>query len=435
MRPKPLDTHECYSENNMITDIRRPIGRFFTTCATFVIIGIAQSVHAKASSVSDSLVDSMRADLEKGMGAAISEGLITGGSAIVVTGDRILIREGFGIADRDKNIPFSADSAVTLASVTKPVVATAAARAVSLGLISFDDQIDTYLPAFTAVSASKGGAPLKAPTIRQLLSHTGGVLGNQHRDAWLREIGRRTNSQDETPPHKVNAGVVQALADEGYAYAPGTEFRYSGLGFNIVALILQQVTRTDDYETALDQLLYKPLGTETLSFRPSATVIAKMPTRYDLRTGALQPVPAIRPRERFGYLNAGANLVGTPDDLAKVVQLHLNKGQHDSEELVGHEVLEQMYVRQPAALDRGMGLRVGMLRDDGTGAYLRHGGASGTQIWLDRDTGIGGAILTQTPARQTQGLALRLQIDVINIAREALGFALVGAEDPSEARN
>lgn len=419
----------------MITNRRSRVGGFFMTCATIGTVSIVQPVHSKASSVPDNLVDDIRASLEAGMSTAISKGLTAGGSVILVTGNRVLLREGYGVSDLDKRTPFSADSAVTLASVTKPIVATAAARAVSLGLISFNDHVDAYLPVFGSVPSSNGGSPLPAPTIRQLLSHTGGILGNQDRDAWLQGVAGRAQSRSQAQSHEVNAAVVEALADDGYAYDPGTEFRYSGLGFNIVALILQQATRTDDFEAALRQLLFEPLGTETLTFRPDPSLIASMPIRYDRRTGALQPVPPIRPRQGYGYLNAGGNLVGAPDDLAKVVQLHLNKGRHGTEELIAPEVLKQMYVRQPSALDRGLGFRVGMLMDDGTGAYLRHGGASGTQLWFDRETGIGGAILTQTPARQTQGLALRLQIEVINVAREAMGFELVNAEDPNEAQN
>jgi CubicO group peptidase (beta-lactamase class C family) len=422
-------------ENIVIRDPRRRINRWLKTCAALAMISTTQPTHSSANDVPDSLVNEMRTCLEAGMSAAIAEGLTTGGSAILATGDRILIRDGYGVSDLEKGTPFSPHSAVTLASVTKPIVATATARAVSLGLISFDDHVDTYLPEFGAVPTSNGGSPLPAPTIRQLLSHTGGILGNQHRDAWLQGVAGRAQSQGQAQPHEVNAAVVQALAADGYAYPPGTEFRYSGLGFNVVALILQQVTETDDYETALRQLLFEPLGTETLTFRPDDALIASMPTRYDLRTGMLQPVPPIRPRQGYGYLNAGANLVGAPDDLAKVVQLHLNNGHHGGKELIASQVLQQMYVRQPAALDRGIGFRVGMLMKDGTGAYLRHGGASGTQLWFDRETGIGGAILTQTPARQTQGLALRLQIEVINVARKAMGLDLVNAEDPNEAEN
>lgn len=422
----------------MNVTLRRHFGGFLIACL-IACAGVLLAAFARPTAASAELpaglIDELRATLAAGMAEAMEEGLISGGSAIVVTVDQVLLREGYGMAELATGEAFSPDSAVVLASVTKPIVATATARAVSLGLVSFEDRIDSYLPAFAAVPLSTGGDPLPAPTIAQLLSHTGGMLGNEGRDAWLQALGERTQAEGETPPEEVNAAVVAALAEDGYSYAPGTEFRYSGLGFNIVALILQQVTKTDDYETAMDVLLFDPLGRDTLTFRPDAPLVARMPMRYNIRPGGLRPAGRINPRPRFGYVNAGGSLVGTPDDLAAIVRLHLNRGKLDGESFIDESVLEAMYVAQPNARDRGIGFRVGAVGEDGTGAYMRHGGASGTQLWFDLDTGIGGAILTQTPARQTRGLALRLQIDLLNLARQAMGFEPVESADASEAAN
>jgi len=384
--------------------------------------------------VPDALVDELHTTLATGMADAINAGLIAGGSAIVVTKNKVLLRGGYGHAELATGATFAPDNAVVLASVTKPIVATAAARAVSLGLISFDDRVDTYLPAFKSVSLSSGGKPLPAPTIAQLLSHTGGILGNTGRNAWLEALRERNQKNGEPPPHVINAMVVDALS-EGYVYAPGSEFRYSGLGFNIVALILQQVIETDDYETALDVLLFDPLARKTLTFRPDAKLVAGMPMRYNLRDNTLHPAGRINPRPRFGYINAGGNLVGTPDDLATIVQLHLNRGRYNGKTIIESEHLDAMYKHQPNAHDRGLCFRVGVVGDDGRGAYLRHGGASGTQLWFDLDTGIGGAILTQTPARQTRGLALRLQMDLLNVTRMAMGFEPVTRAKGNAATN
>ncbi|MEM7364990.1 MAG: serine hydrolase domain-containing protein [Pseudomonadota bacterium] len=411
----------------------RPLFRqaLIYTAATVLVLSSAASIAA----LPDDLIAELQETLSRDMTEAIDAKLIAGGSAIIVTADQVLLRKGYGHADLTTRKVFSPDSPVVLASVTKPIVATAAARAVSLGLISFDDRVDIYLPAFRSVTLRAGGDPLSAPTIAQLLSHTGGVLGNTQRNAWLRELTNRARTAGEPAPESINEVVVSALATDGFRYPPGSEFRYSGLGFNIVAMILQQVTETDDYQTAIDTLLFAPLGRETLTFRPDATLIANMPMRYNLRNGELQPAGRINPRPRFGYINAGGSLVGSLDDLASIVQLHLNHGKHGGKRLIRKKVLKALYVRQPNARDRGMGFRVGEPGDDGAGAYLRHGGASGTILWFDLDTGLGGAILTQTPARQTRGLALRMQVELLNVARRMMGFEPVASANAREASN
>ncbi|EYC14381.1 hypothetical protein Y032_0040g175 [Ancylostoma ceylanicum] len=81
-------------------------------------------------------------------------------------------REGFGFANIESSSPCTEDTVMRIASISKPITATIAARLVQDGKLDLDQPIQTYLPDFPQKKYE--GKPVTI-SVRQLLSHTGGI--------------------------------------------------------------------------------------------------------------------------------------------------------------------------------------------------------------------------------------------------------------------
>lgn len=87
----------------------------------------------------------------------------------VFTLDEVLFERGFGLRDREAELPVTPNTIFGIASVTKSFTALTALKLAERGVIGLGDPVDRYYD----FGAFWGGAP--AATVEQLLSHTGGI--------------------------------------------------------------------------------------------------------------------------------------------------------------------------------------------------------------------------------------------------------------------
>src|SRR5262249_55588363 len=95
------------------------------------------------------------------------------GVAIVKDG-KLALAKGYGYADIDKDIPYTANTIQEIASISKPVTATALMKLWEQGLFQLDEPIDSYLP-FTVRNPNFPAVPI---TFRMLLNHTSSIVHN-----------------------------------------------------------------------------------------------------------------------------------------------------------------------------------------------------------------------------------------------------------------
>ena len=169
-----------------------------------------------------------------------------------------------------------------------------------------------------------------------------------------------------------NAAVLAELIEEGLATEPGTRFAYTKFGYDVVAAIIEKIT-DKRIDRAMRELVFDPIGMKQTGFRLSEVL-------PDSAKG-------IKSKE-IKYFNAAGGLLSTPDDLTMFYMFHLNGGKVAGEEIVDRKILEHMYRAQPAAPNYGIGFNVSNPDSGGVGQRIRHGGASGTIGWADRERGI-----------------------------------------------
>lgn len=161
----------------------------------------------------------------------------------VAKGNRILWEQGFGLANREKDIPATADTMYSVASVSKPITATALMTLVQAGKIDLDRPIDDYLG--TAKLTARIGNADDA-TVRRVANHSAGLP--EHFQFFYENEPWRPPSPDVT------------IARYGILYsAPGTDFQYSNLGYGILGYVISRVSgeRFGDY---VEHAVFEKLG-------------------------------------------------------------------------------------------------------------------------------------------------------------------------------
>ncbi|TRY29954.1 beta-lactamase family protein [Aliiglaciecola sp. M165] len=156
--------------------------------------------------------------------------------------------------------PVNEQSVFGVASVGKWVTAMAVMRLVDKGILDIDAPVSQYLKRWQ-LPASQFDNDLV--TLRLLLSHTAGIEdGLGHNGFALNEpiqplTEHLTLAADADPG--VNARVVVTLP-------PGETWNYSGGSYNLIQLIVEDVTQ-QSFQDAMHQLLFAPLGLQNTHFQ------------------------------------------------------------------------------------------------------------------------------------------------------------------------
>lgn len=248
-----------------------------------------------------------------------------------------------GLADREANRRLERDAIWRLASVTKPIVATAALKMMEGGLLGLDDPVEKYLPYFTPASPDGVVRPI---TIRQLLSHSSG-------------LSYETTPGDVAPgmsgPYISLEENLRRLARAPLLFAPGTGWAY-GTSIDVVGGVLAAINGSS-LETAVKKYAADSLGMVDWGFTP--TDPDRVTANY--HNGDL-PVPSSVPPVRITDENSawevgrifradapqsgGGGSCGTADDVMKMLEVY-NGGT-----FLRPDTVEQAFTNQIGTLPR-----------------------------------------------------------------------------------
>jgi CubicO group peptidase (beta-lactamase class C family) len=191
---------------------------------------------------------------------AIAEERIVGAVILVARHGEILFSRAAGLADREANKPMATDAIFRLASVTKPVVATAALALVEAGVIGFDDPVTKFIPEFRP-KLRDGSEPII--TIRQLLTHTAG-LDYGFRQAADGPYHRADISDGLDQPGLSMAENLGRIGSVPLSYVPGTGWGYS-VAMDVLGEAMARATGASLPEL-IERLVVQPLGLHDAAF-------------------------------------------------------------------------------------------------------------------------------------------------------------------------
>ncbi|RIX81660.1 serine hydrolase domain-containing protein [Acidovorax cavernicola] len=172
---------------------------------------------------------------------ALAEQRLVGAVVLVSHNGRLVHRRAAGLADREAGQPMREDALFRLASVSKPIVSTAAMVLVDQGRLGLDDPVTRWLPDFRPrLPESAGGGDAEAViTLRQLLTHTAG-LGYRFLESSDDGPYARAGVSDgmDRDGDLTLAGNLQRLTSVPLLYPPGTGWLYS-LAIDVLGAVVE----------------------------------------------------------------------------------------------------------------------------------------------------------------------------------------------------
>ena len=342
----------------------------------------------------------------RGVGAAMQEMIakneVAGAVTAVVTRNKLLHLEATGFADIAAKRPMTPDTLFWIASMTKPITGAAVLMLQDDGKLNVADPVAKYLPEFANLK-TPSGKPANL-TITQILTHTSG----------LGEAGGAAAQQARTL-----ADLVPIWLAAPMQYEPGEKWKYTQSGINAAARVVEVVSGMT-FDAFLQKRLFDPLGMKHTTFYIGDEQRAHLVTAYakNKDTGALEsvaPRPEFGPRNRPPQGNGG--LYSTAPDYARFCQMLLNGGRLDGHRYLSPAAMKFLTTPQTGDLPTGFfqddtygkrganygwGIATCILRapHDGVAAMLSpgtygHGGAWGTQAWIDPVKGVAYVLMVQ----------------------------------------
>jgi CubicO group peptidase (beta-lactamase class C family) len=342
----------------------------------------------------------VKENIEKRIYADIESGRVGGAQVCVKQAGEIIYENCFGLANEGREL--TPDAVFRLASMTKPITGVALMKQVEKGLVSLDDPLDKFIPAYGemeigAVDAEgniviKGKAEGKIK-ILHLLTHTSGVACG--------DLGGKLLSKLKKEDLADLKSSTDAYADFPISFEPYTAQAYSArVGFDLLARVVE-LTSGMAYDEFVKKEICEPLEMTDTTFTPSSAQWDRTVHLHNFVDGKAVFYPLSR-EHIFGdcpltYFCGGAGLVSTVSDYMKFADMLLanGKGTNGACVLSESSVKKMRTVAVPDCVMPGnqkWGLTMRVITDDSYKRLPKNAygwsGAFGTHFWVDPDNQI-----------------------------------------------
>jgi methyl acetate hydrolase len=365
------------------------------------------------------------AAIDKVLADAVARGDVPGVVAMATDRRGILYQGAFGVAEVGSGRPMAVDTVFRIASMTKPVTSLAVMQLVEQGRLRLDDPAEKYLPqlanlnVFETFDAKTGAYTVRpvrrAPTVRQMLTHTAG-LGYNFTSPVLRDFKPRAGESYVAGP---------------LLFEPGEQWLYS-TGIDWGGRIVEALSGKN-LETYFRDQIFWPMGMAETSYsqaddrRPRFALVHRRGQDGAFQVDPLQPPMSVT--QPIG----GGGLASTAPDYIRFLQMLLNQGTLNGARVVSAETVAAMGrnhigrvgVRavKTAMPERssdftfvadgrdkwGIGFMITAEGKPGrrSAGSLSWGGINNTYFWIDPARGIAGVILMQyLPFADSKALAV-----------------------------
>ncbi len=285
------------------------------------------------------------------------------GTVVGVSHDDKELIAAFGTTSVEHPLPVTEDTLFQIGSITKTYLATAIMRLVEMGKLELDVPIRAYLPELKLMDETVAARV----TMRHLLTHTGGWVGDYFNDFGIGEDALTK--------------MVAKMADLQQLTPLGEIWSYNNSGFYLAGRVIEVITGVN-FETAMKELVLDPLGLK-MSFFFAHDVITH---RFAVGHEVVDKQPKVaRPWAigRAGHPAGG--IICTVKDLFHYARFHMGDGTtSDGTRLLSPESLGLMQTPLfPSTGISMIGLSWGITTVDGT-KMIGHGGGTNGQVTLLR---------------------------------------------------
>jgi CubicO group peptidase (beta-lactamase class C family) len=306
-----------------------------------------------AAEIEQSRLDAIAADLQ----ARVDAGKLSGVVAMVAKNGKVQMNQAFGYQNVEDKVPMTTDSIFRIFSMTKPVTGTALMILHDEGKFQLSDPVEKYIPelanlqVFTGENADGSMATEAADhpmTIRELVSHTGGLMyvpplsSGPVASAYIKAgiLGRDTTLAQQIPK----------LGDIPLGYQPGTQWVYS-ISVDVQGYLVE-VLSGQPFDVFLKERIFDPLGMVDTSFYVTSDKASRLARQYmPAKEGGLTRTDTGAFLQKPAFFSGGGGLTSTASDYMKFAQMHLNGGILNGTRILSEDAVQIMRSNQlPANL-------------------------------------------------------------------------------------
>jgi CubicO group peptidase (beta-lactamase class C family) len=326
----------------------------------------------------------------------IDQNEIAGAVTLFVTRDKVVDLQATGDANIADHAPMKSDALFWIASMTKPLTGTSILMLQEEGKLNIEDPVAKYIPEFAHIK-TPSGKPANL-TLRHLLTHTSGLA--------------EATSEQQKAAHTL-ADLIPHFVDKPTRFEPGSKWAYCQSGINTLGRVIE-ITSGQSLPEFFAKHITTPLGMKDTTFYPTAEQQRRLATTYkkDKDSGKLEAATLaffsgldLADTHRVPLANGG--LFSTASDYGRFCQMLLNNGTLDGHIYLRPETVKLMSsilsgdVQTGFTPGNGWGAAVCVVREpQGVTGMLSpgtfgHGGAYGTQAWIDPVKGVAYVLMVQ----------------------------------------
>jgi CubicO group peptidase (beta-lactamase class C family) len=282
----------------------------FTIAILLLSITTAYCQAKNLESLESTVVDLVRSDK------------ILGVQLLIGKGGQILLERHFGVLSANDVSSVNAETQFCIGSCSKPLASATILTLVHDKRLNLDTPINTLLPEFDNIEVAGRGTADRNPSLRELLSHRGGLysqkLGmNKRQTRYIRDF--KLTLED----------AVKGIANESLISIPGTDYAYSGAGYCILGRVAE-VGTNQSFEALFQAKIAQPLKLYRTTYFPN-------PSDPNIATGSangkLNPqTPHLS--KPFNLPLIGGSLYSTARDSARFARMVINKGSLEKNEIL-----------------------------------------------------------------------------------------------------
>ena len=310
----------------------------------------------------------------------------------------LYVRQGNSVLAKSFGASKSVDDIFLLASISKPISATALMTLYDRGQFQLDDPVKKFIPQFTGDGREK-------ITVRQLLTHVSGLPDQLPENQSLRER------------HAKLAEFVDRAIRTPLLFNPGARYQYSSMAILLASEVAQRISGSD-FLRFVDEVVFQPL-----EMKRSALGLGRFTLEQTIRCQVEHAAPESGAGDpsakawdwnspywrRLGSPWGGAH--GSAPDVARFFGEFL----HPTGRVVKPDTARLMVRNHnPAGLTPyGLGFDVGSKAGSPgcSQTTFGHSGATGTLAWSDPKSEAICVVLTTLPSRAVKPHPGRLASD------------------------
>ena len=255
---------------------------------TVILIGLLNCLNSFPQNAEYKINELMNAYAENGQ---------FNGTILVKKGEKIIYKNAFGYANREWDILNTIDSKFLIGSIGKPITALMTLILVNDGLIDLNATINNYIPDYSGPGKNKA-------TIHQMLTHTSGIPNHGAIPNLSKKLVRWIYDTDQ---------YLELIQNIELKFEPGTSFEYSGIAYNLLAIICEKVTHKD-FGDLLKERIFIPLEMNDTKHDKNLDIDTKRANGYEyhLLEGYMNPSYI-----EMCHVKGSGGVLSTVEDMSK----------------------------------------------------------------------------------------------------------------------